>query len=104
MPRDLVALKSRSAWNFAMAVLRSRERDTLKLSYGSTIGSDKFRNDLRECANAMLCVQQDFFIKILLNNNRPLLFLFSNPRGPCVAFNPFDAPMTKAKPFISEIV
>jgi len=56
MPRDLVVLKSRSVWNFAMAVLRSRERDTLKLSYGSTIGNDKFRNDLRECANAVLCV------------------------------------------------
>jgi len=36
------ALKLQFAGNFAMAVLRSRERDTLKLS--GYIGDDKFRN------------------------------------------------------------
>lgn len=36
------ALKLQFAWNFAMVVSRSRERDTLKLS--GYIGDDKFRN------------------------------------------------------------
>lgn len=48
------ALKLQFAWNFAMAVLRSRERDTLKLS--GYIGDDKFRNLRQYKRNSELCV------------------------------------------------
>lgn len=48
------ALKLQFAWNFAMAVLRSRERDTLKLS--GHIGDDKFRNLRQYKRNDELCV------------------------------------------------
>lgn len=47
------ALKLQFAWNFAMAVLRSRERDTLKLS--GYIEDNKFRNLREYKRNSELC-------------------------------------------------
>ena len=54
-------LKLQFAWNFVMAVLRLRERDTLKLS--GYIGDDKFRNLREYKRNSELCVAD--FIKDL---------------------------------------
>jgi len=50
------ALKLQFAWNFTMAVLWSREHDTLKLS-GYT-GDDKFRNLREYKRNNELCIAE----------------------------------------------
>jgi len=50
------ALKLQFAWNFTMAVLWSREHDTLKLSRFT--GDDKFRNLREYKRNSELCVAE----------------------------------------------